>query len=326
MRQRVVRQHFVSAGYLARFTLGGERDSLFCVFPPGHDQSRKATPESTGFEKHYHDIDAPGIPPDQLELFFQKYETPASALFRILSANQGRALLSQKERETLTEFLALQAARIPQSKRKYEKLVLDSRSADATEFATSPLAFEWFVGVARSHGIEVPPDFQSKLLEGLRNGDIFPIVNKTEASLGILRLAHAIVDQLRGMYYSLLYAEGPDWFVCSDHPVALNYEISVPDDFHERQDNLEWPKLEPFEHTIYMPLAHNVAVTIRRLQDCPATLRADRYMVALVNSLTIAFAERFICSPTPGFIFLLPGGKEIGNAGDAAAVLRSLDE
>jgi len=204
-------------------------------FPPGHDRYREATPESTGFEKHYHDIDAPGISPDQLEVFFQKFEGPACALFRILSANQGRALVSQKERETLTEFLALQAARVPQGKRKYEKLALDSRIADATEFATSPLAFERFMSVARRHGIEVPPDFQSKLLEGLQNGHIFPVVNKTDASLGILRLANAIVDQLKGMYYSLLYAEGPDWFVCSDYPVAIYYKISVPDDFHERQ-------------------------------------------------------------------------------------------
>jgi hypothetical protein len=86
---------------------------------------------------------------------------------------------------------------------------------------------------------------------------------------------------------------------------------------------MAWPKLDPFERTIYMPLAYNVAVMIRRFQDCPTSLRADRYMVSLVNSLTISYAERFICSPTPDFIFLTPGNKEIGNAADAAAILRS---
>ena len=86
---------------------------------------------------------------------------------------------------------------------------------------------------------------------------------------------------------------------------------------------MAWPKLEPFERTIYMPLAHNVAVMIHRFQDRPTSLRADRYMVALVNSLTISYAERFICSPTPDYIFLTPGSKQIGNAADAAAILRS---
>lgn len=322
-QQRVVRQHFVSAGYLARFTLGGQRNSLFYVFSPGHDQCREATPESVGFEKHYHDIDVPGFPPDHLETFFGQYEGRACALFRTLSANPGRSLLTDEERETLTAFLALQAARVPQAKRKYEKLVLDSRGADANDVVNSPQAFDTFLSVAEKYGIEVAPDFQSKLLEGLRGGHIFPVVHRTEASVGILRLTHAILDELDGMHYSLLYSDGPDWFVCSDYPVALHYELSIPDDLFERQKNIEWPKLKPINSSIYMPLAYNVAVMIHRFQDRPTALRADHYMVSLVNSLTVSYAERFICSPAPDFTLLLPGSKRIGNAADAAAVLRS---
>jgi hypothetical protein len=112
--------------------------------------------------------------------------------------------------------------------------------------------------------------------------------------------------------------------VCSDYPVALHYELSVPDDLFERQKNIEWPKLKPIGSSIYMPLAYNVAVMIHRFQDRPTALRADHYMVSLVNSLTVLYAERLICSPTPDFTLLLPGGKQIGNAADAAAVLRSL--
>jgi hypothetical protein len=321
MQQRVIRQHFVSAGYLARFTLGGERDSLFYVFPPGQDRKWEATPESIGFERHYHDIDVPGFPLDSLEEFFQKYEGPACALFRALSANPERPFLTEEERGTLGAFLMLQAARVPQAKEKYKKLAFDSRNADAAAVATSPQVFDTFMDVAQRHGIEVPPDFQSNLLKGLQSGDIFPIVDKTEVSIGILRLAHAIADQLDGMYYSLLYSEGPDWFVCSDYPVALHYECAIPDDLFERQRNMAWPKLKPFERTIYMPLAYNLAVMIHRFQDRPTSLRADRYMVSLVNSLTISYAERFICSPTPDYIFLTPGSKEIGNAADAASIL-----
>jgi hypothetical protein len=321
-QQRVVKQHFVSAGYLARFTLGGQRDSLFYVFSPGHDQHREATPESVGFEKHYHDIDVPGFPPDHLEAFFGQYEGRACALFRTLSTDPRRSLLTDEERETLTAFLALQAARVPQAKRKYEKLVFDSRGADANDVVNSPQVFDTFLSVAEKYGIEVGPNFQSKLLEGLRDGHIFPVVHKTEASVGILRLTHAILDQLDGMHYSILYSDGPDWFVCSDYPVALHYELSVPEDLFERQRNIEWPKLKPISSSIYMPLAYNVAVMIHRLPDRHTAVRADRYMVSLVNSLTVSYAERFICSSTLDFTLLLPGGKQIGNAADAAAVLR----
>jgi hypothetical protein len=137
MRQRVVRQHYVSAGYQAGFTRDGKRDSLFYVFRPGEPTYREATPNSVGFERHYHDIDVPGFPPDYLETYFGQHEGAATALFHTLSANPGRALETEEERENLTMFLALQAARVPQSKRKYETLVHESRKADANDIATS---------------------------------------------------------------------------------------------------------------------------------------------------------------------------------------------
>jgi Protein of unknown function (DUF4238) len=163
IRQRVVRQHFVSAGYQARFTVGGNRDSRFYVFRPGDPTYREATPNSTGYERHYHDINVPGFPPDHLESYFGQWEGAATALFQTLSANPGRALVSQEERNILAMFLALQAARVPQSKRKYERLAYDSRMADANDVITSQETFEMFSSVARRHGISLPSDFRSKL-------------------------------------------------------------------------------------------------------------------------------------------------------------------
>lgn len=323
-KQRVVRQHFVSAGYQARFTLGGDRDSLFYVFPPGDPTYREATPNSVGFERHYHDIDVPGFPADHLETYFGQYEGAAHALFQTLSANPGRALVNEQERDSLTMFLALQAARVPQSKRKYERLVYESRMADANDVAMSADTFEMFADVAQRHGIDLPSDFKTKLAEGINTGHIFPVVHQNERSVGLLRIAHGILDNLDGMHYSLLYTDGPDWFVCSDYPVALFYECPMPDTMLERMENLEWPKLPPFERTIYMPLAYNVAVSIHR-SELPVTMKADRQMVAIVNALTVACAERFICSPTPDFICKLPGGN-IGNALDVAAVLKRFHE
>jgi hypothetical protein len=324
-RQRVVRQHYVTAGYQAGFTMDGKRDSVFYVFHPGEPTYRPATPNSNGFERHYHDIDVPGFPPDHLETYFGQWEGAATSLFRTLSANPGRALETEEERQNLTMFLALQAARVPQSKRKYEKLVYESRKADANAIATSPETFEMFAVVAQRNGIELGADFQSKLAEGIRTGHIFPVVHQTERSVGLLRIAGGILDHLDGMHYSLRYADGPDWFVCSDYPVALYYECLMPDTILDRMENMQWPKLAIREQTIYMPLAHNVAVVIHRSEGVPVTMKADRQMVAIVNALTVAFSERFICSPTPDFIAKLPGGN-IGNAADVAAVLKSFRE
>jgi Protein of unknown function (DUF4238) len=325
MQQRVVRQHFVSAGYLARFTMNGERDSRFYVFSPDGSSMREEIPNSVGFERNYHDIDVPGFRPDHLEEFFQKFEGPACALFRMLSANPGRSLLTEEERETVASFVAVQAARVPQAKKKYERLVHDSRSAFVEEMASSSTFFDRAMAAAKRHGVEIDSGGQSRLLEALQGGHIIPQAHKTEASVGILRLALAIADRLNGMHYSLLYSDGPDWFVCSDYPVGLFYSLTVPHDLFESERNIEWPTLEPFEKTIYMPLAYNVAIAIHRSENRATAMLADKVMVARVNSIVVGFSQRFICSATPDFTCILPS-KELGNAKDTIAVLRRFRE
>jgi hypothetical protein len=74
-----------------------------------------------------------------------------------------------------------------------------------------------------------------------------------------------------------------------------------------------------------MPLAYNVAVAIHRSEDRPTVLLADKRMVATVNSITVAFSQRFICSSTENFICVLPGGN-LGNAEETMAVLVKLKE
>jgi hypothetical protein len=325
IEQRVVRQHFVSAGYLARFTLEGERNSLFYVFPPDGSSMREAVPDSVGFERHYHDVDIPGFRPDYLETFFQKFEGPACALFRTLSASPGRSLLTEEERETVASFVAVQAARIPQGKNKYERLIIDSRRAFVDGMKSSPDFFSKAMATAQRHGVEIDPADQRQLLEAIRGGHIIPQVHKTETSIGILRLAYAIADQLDGMHYSLLYSDGPDWFVCSDYPVGLFYSLAVPEDPFEQQKAIEWPTLSPFQSPIFMPLAYNVAIAIHRSENIPTAIRADRRMVARVNTVVVGYSERFICSPTPDFMCVLPN-RQLGNAKDTVAALQRFRE
>jgi hypothetical protein len=325
MQQRVVRQHFVSAGYLARFTLEGERDSLFYVFSPDGSPMREAIPDSVGFERHYHDVDVPGFRPDHLEKFFQEFEGPACALFRTLSANPGRSLLTEEERETVASFVAVQAARIPQGKNKYERLVIDSRRAFVEEMACSPEFFNKAMAAAQRYGVEIDSADQRRLLEAIRGGHIVPQVHKTETSVGILRLAYAIADQLDGMHYSLLYSDGPDWYVCSDYPVGLFYSLTVSEDPLEHQKAIEWPTLSPFKSPIFMPLAYNVAIAIHRSENIPTALRADRRMVARVNTVVVGYSQRFICSPSLDFTCVLPN-RQLGNAKDTIAALQRFRE
>jgi hypothetical protein len=325
MGQSTVRQHFVSAGYLSRFTLGGERDSPFFVFSPDGKPMRQSVPNAVGFENHYHDVDVPGFPRDCLEEFFQKYEASACALFRSLSENPGRTLCSEDEPEALAAFVALQAARIPRAKETYRQLLLRGRQAVLSEMASSPEFFDKAIDAAKRCGTNVKPADQLRLLEAIKGGHILPQVSKTESSIGILRLAHAIADQIDGMHYSLLYSDGPDWFVCSDYPVALFFSFATPGNLLDFERIIEWPTLRSFENTIYMPLAYNVAVAIHRDEGRPMAATADYQMVARINAMAVALSDRFICSPVSDFTCFLPD-KELGNAREAVAALKRLRE
>jgi len=46
-------------------------------------------------------------------------------------------------------------------------------------------------------------------------------------------------------------------------------------------------------------------------------------MVAIVNAITVSYAQRFICSPTQDFVCVLPD-RRLGNAQEAVIALTAL--
>lgn len=319
-----VRQHWLPAGYLAGFTLNGDRYSPFWIHPLDGSSVREDIPNHVGFENHYHDIDIPGFSPDHLERIFQDIEGPAFKLFKTLAANPGRSLLSESEKDTAIGFFALQAARVPQSRDKHKKLVLDSGSAFMKELVHSPEFFHRVIASGVRQGIVSDPVEQGWLREAVDSGEITVHADKTQLAVSILRLADAILEQLEGMHYTLWYAEEPDYFVCSDYPVGIFYSISSGDVL-ENPGSLENPIVQLLASTIYMPLGRSVALVIHGLANVPTVQRANQRMVGVVNAITISSAERFICSPTRDFACTLPGGR-LGNAQDALTTALSFHQ
>ena len=321
IKPQTIRQHYVPACYLARFTLGGERDSPFFVRSL-QGQVREDIPDHVGFERHYHTIDVPGVSPDYLEDVFQNIEGPACALFKTLSANPGRPLLTELEVHAAMYFLVVQAARVPQSKRRYEDLIVDAGRSFMEQVTSSPEFFQRVTASAQQQGIVTERVEQSWLREGVQSGGIKVAADKTNVAIGMLRLASAVADQLEHMRWTLWYADGPDSFVCSDYPVGLFFSVSA-DNVLEDPTAIETPKVRLLANTIYMPLAHNVAIVVHGNEDVPLVQRANQRMVAIVNAITVSHAQRFICSRTQDFVCVLPGGR-LGNAQEAVDALVSL--
>jgi len=309
-----IKQHYVPACYLARFTMIGERDSPFFVH--SLDGSiREDIPDHVGFERHYHTIDIPGLSPDHLEYVFQKIEAPACALFRTLASNPGRPFITHDELEIVMQFFVIQASRVPQSKRNYENMIADEGRAFMNKVAYSTEFFEEVVESALKSGAVEGSVEQKSLRDAVESGELTVVPDKTHVAVGMFRLASAIIDAIEGMHWTLWYSSDPDWFVCSDYPVGLFYSVSgdvVQPTVH----------LLPEMDIIYMPLAQNVALVTHRLPNVPLVQAANQQMVAVVNAITVSHAERFICSPMPDFICNLPNGR-LGNAAETIETLRS---
>lgn len=321
MEQRAtVRQHYIPACYLARFTEQGTRNSPFFVHSLD-GTIRQSTPNSEGFECHYHTIDVEGLAPDHLETIFQKIEAPACALFKNLSENPGRSL-TESDKDTLLMFFCVQAARLPQSRKKYVASVVDCGHVFAEEVAHSTTFFQKVTAIAAKHGMAVDSDSAThkKLREAVDGGHIFRTVGKTESAIGMFRLAEAILDVLNGMHYTLWYSDAAS-FVCSDYPVGLFYSLSV-DNPLEDPLSVETPKVTLLTSSIYMPLAYNVAVVFHQREGLPTAQRANERMVGIVNAITVSQTQRFICSIDGDFVCVLPD-KRLGNAEQAVEAVIS---
>jgi hypothetical protein len=194
------RQHYVPAGYLAGFTSTGKRDSIFFVRSLADSRVRQDKPENVAFERNYNSIDVDGLPKDHLEdIFNREFEGPACALFKILSAHP-RPFVTEEEISIAIKFLALQAARVPLSKEKYERLIIENGRKWLNVVANVPEFVQELVdaGVWGKSDIETlqqgPP-----LRELVEAGEIQTKADKTGLSVSILHLTSAIVDQIVSM-------------------------------------------------------------------------------------------------------------------------------
>jgi hypothetical protein len=283
---------------------------------------REDIPDHVCFENHYHTLDFEGVPPDALEGVFAQYEGPACRLFAELAANPGRPFRSKGELETALLFLSLQAARVPLSKERFESAIKESGEKFMREIAYNRGFFEKVINIARQHGEVIDAD-QESLREAVDSGNLYVKADRGHIALGILRLMAAIFEQIGPLHVTLWYADGPDWFVCSDHPVGLFYTIQSLGSVEDVFMALEEPQVQLRFDTVFMPLAKNVAMVIHKQKDVPAVQRAHQRMVGVVNALTIGQAKRSIYSTTSDFVCGLPGGR-LGNARETIEFLAKL--
>lgn len=100
-----------------------DRDLITAVRLPG-DTTFTATTKSVGAQKHLYSVEAEGQAPDAFEKSLGEVEADASRIIR--QVVEGRVRLSEEDRNGLAFFIALQAARGPETKRSMEHVASEA--------------------------------------------------------------------------------------------------------------------------------------------------------------------------------------------------------
>ena len=109
--------HYVPRMLLRGFSTDGDLITAFRL--PG-DATFTATTKSVGAQTHLYTVEAEGQEPDAFEKILSGVEADASRIIR--QVVEGRVRLSEEDRNGLAFFIALQAARGPETKRSVEHI------------------------------------------------------------------------------------------------------------------------------------------------------------------------------------------------------------
>jgi hypothetical protein len=306
--------HFVPQSYLAGFTLNGSKRGRIWILDATEQKIYKSSPSKTAAQTHFNRIDVPGIDPNIVEDLFANVEGQAAPVLKLIASRQelpdsGDDLLA------LANFVALQHARTPLSRRFYSDIEVRSFQMAMKMYLSSPDRWDQTKAMMRS-GEFTPKDpfFDGvKLLveDGLPYdelhrfvwGDDFVermrrrLISNTLHVQNAVEAYGAMAPFVADRTWSLLVGpERSDDFVCSDHPVSLSWTVPVE----------EWrgaPGVGQPLSEIVMPLNRRMAL-VGRFGGYGRVLLADRRTVAWVNTRTIRWADRYVYSPRDELVYL----------------------
>lgn len=315
--------HYVPQAYLAGFTDSGTKDGRLYAHDFKQMKTWASTPAGVGFERDYYRVDLPGRSPDEIEKVLGLVEDPGSAILKGILENQ--ALPGGEEYAQFMLFLALLAVRIPSVRSAMSKAETDLMRIVLAMHAQMPddqleARFERM----RREDPSTPRTTAEEFRESVKKvvgGETELKLSRTEQVrnfvVGHLGNLDFIAGILMARQWVLLAAEdGAGDFICSDHPVLLEWTVEVPPFYRNS------PGFGLKNTIVHVPLSRKLLLRGTFGGPEGMTVPVDRNAVALINGLAVGKATRFLYTPEPDFIWK----KEDGSVSGAADVFAAISE
>ncbi len=272
MNGRQQRFHFVPRFYLEGFR-ATDADGRIYVFPL-RGATWRDIPERLCWERDYYRVDGiEGIDPLAFERQFADFEGRAAEAVRATVA--ARELARGDDYNTLMNFIALMASRVPQAR-------------DASDRVHEALerAREHGRQLLEAHGRPIPERREETPAE------------RQARTMNALFIAHeAILRPLANRNWSLIIAGPGEHFVTSDHPVYLGW--SVERGPGERGGFLS-PGFALPETEVVFPL-HPTLALYGDFEHPGIVREADQELVGRTNARQVMNAMRYVLSSQPDF-------------------------
>jgi len=315
--------HYVPQAYLAGFTDTGAKDGRLYAHDYKQLKTWASTPAGVGFERDYYRVDLPGRSPDEIEKVLGLVEDPGSVILKRILETQ--ALPGGEEYAQFMLYLALLAVRIPSVRSAMSKAETDLMRIVLAMHAQLPddqleARFERMRQEDPSTPHTTVEEFREaakKVIDGKAELKLSRTAEVRSFVVGHLGNLEFIAELLMARQWVLLVPEeGAGDFICSDHPVVLEWTVEVPP---FRRDSPGFG----LQHTIvHVPLSRKLLLRGTFGGPEGMTLPVDRNAVALLNGLAVGKATRFLYTPEPDFIWK----KDDGSTGGIADVFAAIAE
>ncbi len=272
-------------------------------------------PENIAHEKYLYAIeknDKIHYEKEALENAFAEFEGMVAPVIRELSLN--KIIPEGRDYSILINFIALMICRVPIMIKTLVEPIIKISDMSIKMATSNKERYQMLLEDLKNNGCEIKryPDYD-EFKEFLYSDRYATDVNQNYKLKTIIESTNLLIQILAKRKWSFLFVDDTlGGFICSDNPVALVSKQKTT--FYHR------PGFAMANTEVSMPLSKNVAI-VGKFEGNEESGFTSSKGLAVLNSRTGMYSNRFIFSATEDFLFLNDNG-EIENRNDLIKAIK----
>ena len=287
------RHHYLPQCYLALFTDTSKKDGQFFVLEIESGRTFRTSPINVAVEQDFNRVDIEGHPPDAVENALAPFEGRAvQAIKNILATGD---FPNDDDFSFIINLLCLIAVRNPKHRSSFNRAREQLLHRIGDLLVSDKRIWEHHVQKMKDSGEEFSKHVSFEDMKRFIDERNYEIDFTTESNLRVeMNATDKILPILGERTWSLILApeDGPE-FICSDHPVAL--------DWKSRQSNPVGFGLRNTE--VFFPLSRRAGFYGTFEDPLRPVVQASPGNVATMNRRVALNAVRHVYSPLESFAF-----------------------